>query len=208
LYNFPGNRRSTIIVSPEQGALIMAHIDRNISIHGLATLLGERFLYRKTTTGKFIVANKRIFGETLKHTATKKTYQEALREAAAHAAFSCTEELYANRATRTLATSYSMALIDSFGAPRVLEIDVDEWTGGIGETIRVKARDNINVAAVVVVIRAANGNMLEIGEAVQSEAGSPWWNYTTKSRVCIVPFPSVEAIAYDLAGNRDSFVTN
>jgi hypothetical protein len=47
--------------------------------------------------------------------------------------------------------------------------------------------------------------VLEMGKAVQSAAGSPWWNYTTKSRVTMTPFPLVEAIAQDLPGNQDSF---
>jgi hypothetical protein len=59
-----------------------------------------------------------------------------------------------------------------------------------------------------VVIRDAEENVLEMGEAVQSEAGSIWWNYTTKSLVTMTPFPSVEAIAQDLPGNSDSFIIN
>jgi hypothetical protein len=45
-----------------------------------------------------------------------------------------------------------------------------------------------------------------MGEAVQSEAGSPWWNYTTQTRVALDPFPAVAAIVQDLPGNRDVFV--
>lgn len=187
----------------------MANIHRNISIHGLANLLGERFLYRKNGAGKLIAASRPVLDDKLKYEGIKKMPQEALREAATHAAFSYAEEVYVNKARRNNTTVYSIALTDWFGAPSVREIDVDEWTGRVGETIRVKARDNIKVAAVFVVIRSANGNVLEMGEALQSgTAGSPWWNYTTRSRVSITPFPSVEAIAYDLAGNRDSFVIN
>ena len=184
----------------------MANIHRNISIHGLANLLGERFLYRKAGTGKLIAANKPLFDDNHKYAGIKKTRQEALREAATHAAFSYSEEAYVNKARRNDTTPYSIALTDRFGAPRVLEMDVDEWTGGIGQTIRVKARDNIKVATVYIVIRDASGNVLETGEAVQSNAGSPWWNYITKSRIRMSPFPTIEAIAQDLSGNRVSFV--
>jgi hypothetical protein len=55
------------------------------------------------------------------------------------------------------------------------------------------------------VIREAQGQILEMGEALQSKAGSVWWNYTTKSSLPLTPFPSVQAIAFDLPGNRDSF---
>jgi hypothetical protein len=184
----------------------MANLHRNISIYGLENLLGERFLYRKAGAGKPGVpchSPARDLGGEI-----KKTPQEALRAASTHAAFSCTEQVYASKAGRNGTTAYSVALSDWFGAPRVLEIDVDAWTGRIGETIRVKVRDNIKVAGVIVAIHDEEGNLLETGEAVQTEAGSPWWSYVTKSRLRMTPFPHVEATAWDLAGNRDSFVIN
>jgi hypothetical protein len=49
-------------------------------------------------------------------------------------------------------------------------------------------------------------NFLEMGAAVQSEPGRPWWNYTTQSCVEMEPFPVVTAIVQDLPGNRDAFV--
>ena len=103
-------------------------------------------------------------------------------------------------------TAYNIAISDWFGAPQVLEINVDNWTGEIGQTIRVKARDNVKVAGVAVVIRDANEKILEMGAAVQSEEGSVWWTYTTQALVTMTPFPAVEAIAQDLPGNTDSFI--
>jgi hypothetical protein len=70
----------------------------------------------------------------------------------------------------------------------------------------VKARDNVRVARVSVEIRDAEGKVLETGEAVTSKPGSAWWKYTTKTCVPMKPFPRVEAIARDLAGNQDSFI--
>lgn len=129
-----------------------------------------------------------------------------MRKATTYANFANTQEVYINKARENNVTAYSIALTDWFIAPRVLQINIDRWTGEIGQTIRVKARDNILVADVSVVIRDAEENVLETGEAVQSEAGSAWWNYTTSSCVVMTPFPSVEAIAQDLSGNRDSFI--
>ena len=41
--------------------------------------------------------------------------------------------------------------------------------------------------------------------AVRSEAGSAWWVYTARSLTPMIPFPIVEATAWDLPGNCDSF---
>ena len=95
--------------------------------------------------------------------------------------------------------------VDWLGAPKVLEINVDDWTGEIGQVIRVKAKDSVMVARVAVVIRDAEENVLEAGEAIQAEEGSAWWNYRTQSKITMQPFPIVEATAWDLPGNTDSF---
>ena len=123
-----------------------------------------------------------------------------------YAHFAKTQDVYLNLECETGVSAYTHAIADWFGRPKVLQLDLDGWTGDIGQTIRVKARDNILVAAVTVVIRDAQKNFLEMGEAVRSEAGSPWWNYTTQTCVNMSPFPTVAAIIQDLPGNRDAFV--
>ncbi len=61
------------------------------------------------------------------------------------------------------------------------------------------------VARVMLVIRDPQGQTLESGEAMPSRPGSAWWSYATKSPVLMSPFPTVQAIAFDLPGNSDSF---
>lgn len=183
----------------------MANIYKKISIHGLTDLLRDRFMDRKTRSGKTVFASRPMPGRR-KSAGTVRTHQDLLRKATTYASFAQTREVYVNKARGSEVTAYSIALADWFGAPRVLEIDVDAWTGESGQTIRVKARDNVRVAGVSVVIRDAEENVLEMGEAVQSTDGGPWWNYTTRSRIKLEPFPFVEAIARDLPGNCDSFV--
>jgi hypothetical protein len=176
----------------------MANIYRNITIYGLTDISGDKLM-------KTILANKPIFQDSQRVAGTKQAHQDAMGAATTYANFAKTHEVYINKARGYEATPYSIALSDWFGAPRVLEIDIDEWTGEIGQTIRVKARDNVQVAGVSLVIRDVQGNVGEMGEAVQSGAASPWWTYTTRSRVLMIHFPSIEAIARDLPINLDSF---
>jgi hypothetical protein len=190
----------------EQGVAIMAKLYNNILIFGLNSALGGQLVNRKTCSGKTIIANKPLFDDNREYTETQKAHPAAVREATTYANFAKTQEVYINKAKGTGATAYYIAIADWFGAPKVREINVDGWTGEIGQTIRVKARDNVMVARVSVVIRDAEDNVLEMGEAVQLEADSVWWNYTTKSLVPMTPFPSVEGIAQDLPGNSDSFI--
>ena len=173
----------------------MANVYRNIFIYGL----GE------TRSGQSLVAGRRRYDDSRAAARVNRTQTDPLLDATTYAYFANRQEAYLAIAAETGASTYSLAIADWFEAPRVLQIDVDAWTGKPGQAIRVKARDNVAVAAVTLVICDAKGNVLESGEAVQAGAGSPWWRYTMRSRIPMTPFPVVEAIARDLAGNSDSF---
>ncbi len=184
----------------------MAKVTNNIFVRGLSGSVGDQFVIRTTRSGKTIIANKPAFDDNRQFTERQLTQQEAFREATTYAKFAKTQDVYVTLAKGTGGTAYNLAVSDWFGTPKVLEINVDAWTGEVGQTIRVKAKDNVLVAGVSVVIRDANQNVLEAGEAVRAEEGGVWWNYTTQTSVSMEPFPIVEAIARDLPGNQDSFV--
>jgi hypothetical protein len=184
----------------------MANIHNHIFIHRLANTSEDAFLFRREHSAKTILADKPLLNEYGECSEAPKTHPSAIRQATTYANFAMTQETYIKKAKRTGATAYYVALADWFCGPKVLEINVDNWTGEIGQTILVKARDNLKVARVSVVIRDAAEKVLETGEAVQTEPGSTWWKYTTHSLVKMTPFPIVEAMAQDLAGNSDSFV--
>jgi hypothetical protein len=183
----------------------MANIYRNIFIHGLADILGARSASCKTCSGKTIFIGKTRSDDNKKYLEVKKSHPGAMLEAITYADFAKTQAEYLQRELTTGISAYYTAIIDWFEAPKVYEIDVDRWTGKPGHTIHVKARDNVLVAGVSVVIRDPEGNVLESGQAVQTKAGSPWWKYTAQACVPMKPFPIVEATARDLAGNEDLF---
>jgi hypothetical protein len=189
-----------------QGSFIMANIYRKKYARGLRGASGAEHVVHHTTSGKTIVAGKPEFNDNLTYTERQTMQQAAVRDAAMYASLAENQNAYINKAAETGSTAYAIALADWYSAPKVLEIDVDRWTGIPGEMIRVKARDAVMVASVMLVIRDAVGQVLEMGEAVQMEAGSPWWDYRTQSSVPLTPFPTVQAIAFDLPGNRDSFI--
>ena len=184
----------------------MANIYRNKYARGLRGALGAQHVVHQTASGKSIVASKPEFDENLTYTENQTMHQAAVRDASMYASVAEHHEAYINKAEETGSTAYAVAVADWYSAPRVLAIDLDRWTGNRGQTIRVKARETVMVASVLLVIRDPQGEVLEMGEAVPSEAGSPWWIYTTQSVISLQPFPTVQAIAFDLPGNRDSFI--
>lgn len=186
----------------------MANIYRNKYARALRGAFGEQHVVHQTGSGKTIVAGKPLFDENLTYTENQTMHQAAVRDASMYASVAEHHEAYVNKAEETGSTAYAVAVADWYSAPRVLAIDVDAWTGNPGETIRVKARDTVMVASVLLVIRDAQGQVLEMGEAIHPEVNSLWWKYTTQSSIALTPFPSVQAIAFDLPGNRDSFIIN
>ena len=164
----------------------------------------------ETDSGKTITVRKPLFDDNLAYIERQRRQQAAMqtaavRDAVTYANFAQTQEVYQHKAQGTGVTAYTLAIADWFCGPRVLEINVDGWTGQLGQTIRVKARDNMKVAGVSVVIRDAQGKVLEMGEAHPSQAGGPWWTYTTTALIPMTPLPTVQATAHDLPGNSDSF---
>jgi hypothetical protein len=160
-----------------------------------------------TQSGKTLAPARMRFDDPREASNLSGSHRESLREAVTFAQMAEHEEIYINQARETGSTPYNVAIVDWFGAPRVLEIDMDDWTGKPGQIIRVKARDNVAVIAVKVVIRDAQQNVLEAGEAIQMKNGGAWWHYTTQATAAMQPFPTVEATAQDLPGNTDTFAT-
>ena len=181
----------------------MAKLYNTIFARGLAGIVDEFEV--ETRSGKIITTHKDLFDDAREYIEGLPPSQSSVLEATTYANFALMQEVYIDRELETGIPAYNMAVADWFVAPRVLEINVDRWTGQIGQVIRVKARDNVMVAKVWVVIRDEQGKVLEAGEAQQAAPGSAWWRYTTRKIVPMTPFPGVKAIAQDLPGNTDSF---
>lgn len=184
----------------------MANVYRNIFIRNLTEILGEESAKCRTRSGKILRAASFKFDDRREEVETNGIHPDALHKAAIYTYFARRQDLYACKAAGQNAAAYSITLRGWFGMPKVVAINTDGWTGKPGETIYIKARDNARVAGVSVVIRDAEGKVLETGEAVPSKTGSAWWKYTTKTHILKIPSPRIKATAWDLAGNCDSFV--
>jgi hypothetical protein len=179
----------------------MAQVFNNIFVRGLTGAVGDQFVIRRTRSGRTIVANKPKFDPNREFSKSQKSHQEAFRQAAAYARSAKTQPLYVEKAKAMNSIAYNVAISDWFGKPEVLDIDASNWTGEIGQIIRVKAQDNVKVASVRVVIGNGDGTVSEQGEAVQSTTDGSWWIYTTTTLVARTLAVRVEATAKDLPGN-------
>ncbi len=182
----------------------MAKVDNNIFIRGLTGSLGDQFILRKGKAGTTIITAKRSSNANREFSATQLAHQEAFREAIAYAKSSMDQEVYITKAEGTNMTPFNAAVADWFNKPQVLEINIEAWTGALGQVIRVRAKDDTRVANVKVQITDTDGTVLEAGEAVQAEG--LWWAYTTQTTVTNPVAATINATAYDLPGNSHMLI--
>ena len=179
----------------------MAKVRNNIIIQGLSGSLGDQLVIRQDRAGRTIVGVAPTFDPNRTYTEAQLDRQDKFREAVAYAKDAKGEEVYADKAKDTTRTPYNMAVADWFHAPEILEMDVSAWQFEAGQTIRIKAVDDVQVAQVNVVITDSTGAVVEQGQATRADG--LWWNYTTTAAA--PEGPRVVATARDLPGHIAQF---
>jgi len=123
----------------------------------------------------------------------QKEHQSRFQQVAAYAHDAAKiQPIYAELVQGTAKTAYNWALSDWFNPPVIHHIEQKEGL------IRVATSDNVRVTKVQVKIMDEEGYILEQGEAKQ--VGLDWWEYAGSVQGI------VDAVAWDLAGNRTKFV--
>src|SRR6476469_8400605 len=112
----------------------MANLYSNHSGHGVTGTPGSQSTSYTTRSGKTITPDKLMLDAPRVIADQKRSHRAGLREAITFAHYAEREEIYINKARETGATAYNMAIVDWLGAPKVLEINVDDWNGEIGQT--------------------------------------------------------------------------
>lgn len=92
---------------------------------------------------------------------------------------------------------FAQIIADFFRAPTIHEIDLSAYTGKVGDTIAVTATDNAEVARVEVTVSAADGTLVETGEAVL-DGGH--WVYVATAAVAANTDVRIGVRAYDRPG--------
>jgi hypothetical protein len=110
------------------------------------------------------------------------------------------------KALRPRQNVYSRALEDFLSSPIVKSIDTRNYSGSAGDKIAVRALDDFRVVAVQVEILAADGSLLERGNAALEINGIDW-TYTATGANNSLANSIVKAIATDVPGNEGTLET-
>ena len=185
----------------------MANADNSIITGKFKGSLGKQLVFREWE-GKTVVAKSpkpRSGDPTPGQADRQERFQMASRYARTirRSADQSLAEAYA-QALRRRQNVYSRALEDFMSPPVVKLIDTRNYNGAIGDRIVTRAMDDFRVTGVRVEIYAADGTLLEAGNAEQNMNGIDW-TYTATQ---VNPAPAgvagskIKVIATDVPGNE------
>ena len=97
-------------------------------------------------------------------------------------------------------SAYNVAVADFLNAPDIDEIDLTNYHGVIGDTIRVWTTDDFKVVQVRVMIANGDGSVVEQGDGVQQSNGIDWL-YTATAVNESTAGDRIEVRASDKPGN-------
>jgi len=69
--------------------------------------------------------------------------RERFQEAVAYAKGAKERPAYVEKAAGTKRSAYNVAATDWLHPPEVVEVDLEAWTGSLGEKLRAKVRDDV-----------------------------------------------------------------
>ncbi len=179
----------------------MAESKNNVITRGLSGLIGDMIVF-SNRHGKTIVSNKpkeRTGVQSEVQKAHKAKFQQAILYAKAAINDPATKQGYKD-ASGDGVTPYNVAVADFFHAPDFQSVDLNAYTGKIGDTIKVRVSDDFKVKEVSVTIQNADGTEVEKGNAVQM-AGTDDWIFTAKKANASLDGDKIVVSASDIPGN-------
>lgn len=181
----------------------MANINENLLVRGARGNVGKQFVYRTRGNNTHITKMpfiKKGAVATTEQIEARDRFAEAVLYAQGAIASADLKREYGKKAPSGR-TAYNMAFKDYLKAPVVKKINAEKYNGTPGSTIVVHAKDDFRVAEVKVrIFNAANGDLLEEGNALLNPVKLEQWTYT--ATVNNAEPVLIKATAIDLPGNE------
>lgn len=159
----------------------MAEAKKNDVTLGMSGKFGEMFVFRQKA-GKTIASRApgpRTDQPTAGQQAVRSKFQLAVLYGKTVVADELMKKAYKDRAEPGQ-TAYNVAIADYFQAPDIVEVDLSQYTGQPGQSIRIRVKDDFEVTSVAVTIHNQDGTLQEEGDAAPTP-NTLDWIYTTTS---------------------------
>lgn len=180
----------------------MARVGKNIVTQGLSGMIGGTIVFRQvgdqTIVGQAPAKQDRTPSEDEK--ARRIKFGKAILYGKSAVSNPTSKELYQKQADDGQ-SAFNVAVADFMHAPEIDEVDLSNYTGEIGSTIRVRASDDFQVIRVYVKIEGQDGVVFEEGEAVADPNGLDF-NFTAKKKNVSLTGDKITIEVNDLPGNE------
>jgi hypothetical protein len=153
----------------------MAESKNNVVTFGLSGKVGDILIFRQKK-GRTIVAKipeqpKKMSGKQI---AQQRRFKNGVIYATGATVAPETKAIYDSIAEKKERTPFNIAVADFLNVPEIETIDLSNYTGAPGDTIKVTAFDDVMVKTVHISIINADGTLVEEGEAVADASGTVW----------------------------------
>ena len=181
----------------------MARSKFNVLTHGLSGLVGDMIVFRQRANKTIVCGKPKPSSKapTVAALAIRDRFKRAAIYAASVMEDSTLKAEYQQTA-KLGQSAYNMAFSDYQKAPEIYQdIDLETYTGAIGDSIEISAIDDFRVVSVHVKLTDAADVIIEQGMAVQSPNGLDWV-YTFTVENSVVAGSKLLVTAEDLPGNK------
>ena len=180
----------------------MPKVKNNIVTQGLSGTLGGQLVFRQTSRGTEVsVAPQAPSGPpSAAQTAQRERFQQAIIYARGQAQNPAVQAEYADEAKARNQSISNVLVADYFHAPDIKEVNIEAYTGKVGDLISITATDDHAVKAVTVRIENGDGSLVEQGAAIQ-QADPNQWLYTATVRNTTLAGDKLTVTATDNPGH-------
>jgi hypothetical protein len=186
----------------------MTEVNLNPTVDGYRGSIG-RLVFKKYK-GRTIVARKPVLTKepTPGQLAQRENFKEAVAFAKSVKADPALLEFYEPIALQKDIYVYALAIGDFLKRPEIKPLNLTNYKGRVGDTIAIRAVDDLGLADLDVNIVAQDGTPIEQGKAVETGTGSGKWTYTATASVALGSDIFIEVKGIDHAGNEAEITEN
>ena len=180
----------------------MPKVKNNIVTQGLSGTLGGQLVFRQTSRGTEVsVAPQAPSGPaSAAQTAHRERFQHAIVYARGKAHDPAVQAEYADEAKARNQSISNVLVADYMHAPDIQEVNIEAYTGKVGDLITITATDDHTVKAVTVRIENGDGSLVEEGPATQ-QADPNQWAYKATARNATLAGDKLTVTATDNPGH-------
>ena len=182
----------------------MALVKNNDLTEGMSGRIGNKIVFR-VIKRRTVAPRRPLQPNTI--TVRQQAHRERFQRAALYAKTKMLDpvakaEYQAMADDHAFNSAFAAAVRDYLVAPKILSVDVSNFTGAAGSALPIKVSDNFKVTKVKVSIVNAGG-VIESGDATYTQ-GDVEWKYTTKQALPSLQGVKISVTATDRPGNEAS----